>query len=500
MRSVPGEFDVVLLGYGPVGATLANLLAQQGLKVAVLERESSVYHLARAGHFDAEVMRVFQSLGVAAQVEAITSVTRASRFVDADGTLLMESRRSLERGPLGWVSDYMFFQPALESILRKRAEETGRVTVLLRHDVYGIETHTDGVTVRAESLESGELVSVQGRYLVGCDGARSLVRRHIGAEHEDFGFRQRWLVVDVKQHRDLGLERATTHYCDPARPMLSSVLAQGVLRWEVMVLDSDDPAQITTSDAIWDFIARSPRPIDRADGTILRSAIYTFESLLAQRWREGRCVIAGDAAHRMPPFLGQGMCAGIRDAVNLAWKLAALCEGRADAALLDTYEQERRPHVQAFIEGAVEAGRILQMTDPQAVASRARAMRDSPRAWGPPNPPLGHGLSDAYGMDTTGWQLPQPQIDGVWLDDRIGHRFALVVDDSAPRHAAWQESAAAYPHLRCVVVDAASAGVLMPYQTAAVLVRPDRYVHAKVASPQALHDALAALPVRLGPG
>lgn len=491
-------FDVVVLGCGPVGATLANLLVQQGLRVAVLERESSVYHLARAGHFDAEAMRVFQSLGIAEKVEETTGITVASRFVDADGALLMESRRQLEKGLLGWVSDYMFFQPTLELMLRQRLGETGGATVLLRHDVYGVEDAGDHVLVRAEALSTGRLTVIRGRYVVGCDGARSLVRRTIGSEHEDFGFRQRWLVVDVKQHRDLGLERATTHHCRPERPMVASALSQDVLRWEVMVHDSDDVAAMTTHEAIWRFIEQSIRPISPSDGTIIRSAVYTFESVLAHRWRKGRLLIAGDSAHRTPPFLGQGMCAGIRDAANLAWKLACVLGDRAGDELLDTYETERKPHIREFIVGAVEAGRILQMADAKELDARAKAMRASPLKWGPPNPPLGPGLGCDYGTGGLGWQIPQPVVKGRLLDDHVGHHFALVYAEHLMRRQDIERIAARYPLVRLVALDDETYRLLGECCGAvAVLVRPDRYVHATAHTAEETMAMLDGLPVRL---
>ena len=490
-------FDVVIVGFGPVGTTLSNLLTQQGLSVAVLEREASVYHLARAGHFDAEIMRVFQSIGIAGQVEATTEVTNASRLVDVDGAMLMEWKRGGGKGQLGWVSDYMFFQPTLESILRARLSEHGGASVHLLHDVFAVRDVGDHVVVDAENTSTGRLTSVRGKYVIGCDGARSLVRRIIGSEHEDFGFKQRWLVIDVKQHQDLGLEKVSTHHCNPERPMYASVLAQGVLRWELMLKESDDLLTVTSSDAVWNFIENSVRPISRKDGTVTRSATYTFESLLAKQWRKSRLLIAGDAAHRTPPFLGQGMCAGIRDAANLAWKLAAVCSGRAHEALLETYEVERKPHVSAFIQGAVEIGRLLQMNDPEELATRAN-LRSNPRAFAPPNPPLGPGLSCHYGVDGQGWQFPQPTLNGTLLDGKIGHAFALVFIEDFLTAVQRNEISKKYPSLTLVSLDGDAGNPLRErYRAKAAFLRPDRYVHALAQTPCQVTDILDELPVRL---
>lgn len=491
-------FDIVIVGYGPVGATLANLLVQQGLSVAVLEREAGVYHLARAGHLDAEVMRILQSVGVADEVEANSGITLGMRFLDADGALLMEWKRGGEKGPLGWVSDYMFHQPDLERILRSKLAGSPQAKSFLLHDVFSIEEAHDHVVVNAEDTANARLVQFRGRYVVGCDGARSLVRRLIGSEQEDLGFKQRWLVVDVKEKRDLALEPISTQHCNPERPMYASATGNGMLRWEISLKPDDEIALVTRETAVWDFIENSVRPIRREDGEITRAAVYTFESLIAHRWRQGRLLIAGDSAHRTPPFLGQGMCAGMRDASNLAWKLAAVCQGRAEDDLLETYERERIPHVRAFIEGAIEAGKIIQMADPVELAARTRDMRANPKAYAPPNPALGPGLSTGYGNEGLGRQFVQPRLNGKLLDDWVGHAFALVTTEAfACAQAGVQSLQRRFQGLQVVVLPGDLAGYMDPYRAPAILLRPDRYVHAAIQDGAQLQPVLEALPLRL---
>ncbi|MES2189501.1 MAG: bifunctional 3-(3-hydroxy-phenyl)propionate/3-hydroxycinnamic acid hydroxylase [Pseudomonadota bacterium] len=487
------EFDVAIVGYGPVGATLANLLVQQGLRVAVLEREGDVYHLARAGHLDAEVMRVLQGIGIADDFEPDTGQTKAMRFVNADGKVLMEWKRGGERGPNGWVSDYMFYQPTLEGHMRKRLAGAPGFKQFLMHDVYEIESGADGVTVRAEDVVSNRLVSLRARYVVGCDGARSLVRRLIGATHEDLGFKQRWLVVNVNTHADMGFEPVSTQICDPARPAYAGASGQR-LRWEFMVHDHESSREMLRHEHIWSLIENSVRPIQREQGEIIRSAVYTFESLIARRWRSGRLLIAGDAAHRMPPFLGQGMCAGVRDASNLAWKLAAVLQGRADDGLLDTYETERAPHVTAFTRGAIEAGKFVQMSDPVEIAARMKDMQDNPKSFAPPNPHLGPGLSEVNGSNGIGRQFMQPVVNGQRLDDLVGHHFALVAragflaGGASPAALARQ-----WPGLKVVELSVDQSAALAPYGAEALILRPDRYVHASAADVSSLEKALAGL-------
>lgn len=486
-------YDVIIAGFGPVGATLGLMLGERGLKVAILEREAGVYHLARAGHFDAEIMRVFQGIGIADTLEPRTGVTNGMRFVDADGALLMEWKRGGAKGPLGWVSDYMFHQPTLERILRDKLAQYPNVETFLSYDAYAVEQDGESVRLKAEDTVESRLVEFRGRYLVGCDGARSLTRRIIGGEHEDLGFKQRWLVLDVELHRDLDLERVSIQHCNPARPMFASSTSGGMLRWEVMILPDDDVGKLTRHDAIWDLIENSVRPIRREDGELTRAAVYTFESLIADSWRDRRLLIAGDAAHRMPPFLGQGMCAGIRDAANLGWKLAAICRGRADDRLLDTYVSERRSHVREFTQGAIDAGRIIQMSDPAELEQRMQDMRANPKRYSPPNPALGAGLASDYGSDGLGRQFVQPRIDGVLLDDVIGANFALVGSQAYFDRVDADHLQDLYAGLRCITLPAEHEPLLQPYGAGAVLLRPDRYVHAVVDDAQATKAALASL-------
>lgn len=486
--------DVAIVGFGPVGATLANLLVQQGLSVAALERESDVYHLARAGHLDAEVMRVFQSIGIADALEPETGQTKAMRFVDADGQLLMEWKRGGQRGPNGWVSDYMFYQPTLEKLLRGRLTDVEGFHQLLLHDAYAIEVDASGVTVRAEDTVTNQLMTVRAKYVVGCDGARSLVRRLIGTDHLDLGFKQRWLVVNVDAHENPGFEPISIQHCNPQRPGYAGSSGGTRLRWEFLVHDNESAREMLRHDNVWTLIESSVQPLRREQGEINRVAVYTFESLIARQWRCGRLLIAGDAAHRMPPFLGQGMCAGVRDASNLAWKLAAVVQGHSSDALLDTYESERAPHVTAFTRGAIEAGRFVQMSDPAEIQARMRDMRTNPKAYAPPNPALGRGLADRPESPVTGRQFSQPMVNGQRLDDLVGHRFALVtragfLSGSISR----ADISSRWPALTLVELFDEQQAALEPCGAPAIVLRPDRYIHATVQDPSELSAVLEGL-------
>jgi 3-(3-hydroxy-phenyl)propionate hydroxylase len=294
---------------------------------------------------------------------------------------------------------------------------------------------------------------------------------------QDLGLHQAWLVFDaLLKDNAPPLPDHTVQHCDPARPMTYCNVTGNRRRWEIMLLPDDDPAEIVKPENLWPLVSRWVQP-ENAD--IERATIYTFHSFIAKGWRTGRLMIAGDAAHQTPPFLGQGMCAALRDASNLAWKLQAVLTGVASDDLLDTYESERAPHVQAFIELAVRLGDIIQTTDPAAAKARdAKFRQGQPEIFQFPAPVLGHGMV-AAGTAPVGQTFPQPQLsNGQWLDEAIGNHFAVIAlpqllqEVSPQTRAQWKQWK--------VVSQSAKDGSLRAWLeqqcVQAVVVRPDRYI------------------------
>lgn len=474
--------DVAIVGLGPTGATLANLLAQQGLRVLVLDREPDVYQLPRAVHFDGECMRVFQALGIAQSLEGQLVVSPGMKFVDGAGRMLIDWSRPTQIGPMGWHPSYRFHQPYLERTLRDRLSRHASVDVRLRHDVYAFEETADGVVLRMEDLATGRLLEESARYVVGCDGARSIVRRFMGTELDDLKSHERWLVVDVllgRERPDLGDH--SIQFCDPARP---ATYVRGVgnrRRWELMLMPGDDPAAISRPESIWALLSRWVTP---QEATLERPAVYTFHAVVAKGWRRGRLLIAGDAAHQTPPFMGQGMCAGIRDASNLAWKLEAVVRGHAAPSLLDTYESERSPHVREFIDTAVRLGSVIQTTDTEVARRRDAEFASGPQRFHTPQPALGPGVH----AQAPGGTLAPQAVDaaGRRSDDEAGYAFVVL---AAEPHAT-QLAARAGSRARIQAVrEPAQLEWLRQVGAVAALVRPDRYVAAIASGPDDL-DAL----------
>ena len=470
--------DVAIIGFGPAGATLANLLGQTGLNVVVLEKEAAIYPLPRAIHFDGEVMRIFQSIGLRRKVEGISRAgLKGMHFVNAEGETLLIRGGTTAMGPHGCASNYYFHQPELERVLREGLQRFENVRICLQHSVLDIKQQPDHACLQVQDSSNDTTYEINARYVVGCDGARSLVRKILGSPMQDLGLHQAWLVFDaLLKDNAPPLPDHTVQHCDPARPMTYCNVTGNRRRWEIMLLPDDDPAEIVKPENLWPLVSRWVLP-ENAD--IERATIYTFHSFIAKGWRTGRLMIAGDAAHQTPPFLGQGMCAALRDASNLAWKLQAVLTGVASDDLLDTYESERAPHVQAFIELAVRLGDIIQTTDPEAAKARdAKFRQGQPEIFQFPAPVLGHGMV-AAGTAPVGQTFPQPQLsNGQWLDEAIGNHFAVIAlpqllqEVSPQTRAQWKQWK--------VVSQSAKDGSLRAWLeqqcVQAVVVRPDRYI------------------------
>lgn len=488
--------DVAIIGLGPAGAMLANLLGQAGLSVLVLDREAGIYPLPRAIHFDGEVMRAFQGIGLRPQVEAISRPgLNGMRFVNADGETLMIRGGTQLNGPHGCASNYYFNQPELEQVLREGLRRFERVRVLLRHEVLAVQDEGEQVRLTVRSPDQVEPLNLHARYVVGCDGARSMLRCAMGSPMHDLGLRQPWLVFDVLL-RDYAPELPdhTVQYCDPARPMTWCNVTGRRRRWEIMVLPGDDPVELVKPESLWRLVSRWMSP-EHAE--IERAVVYTFQSVIAQGWRQGRLLLAGDAAHQTPPFLGQGMCAAIRDVANLAWKLQAVLARQAPDTLLDSYEAERSPHVHAFIELAVRLGNIIQTTDPEQARVRdARFRQDQPEIFEFPAPRIGPGLWQGEGAPVA-QIFPQPRLDdGRLLDEALGQGFSVIglapalAAASAVTRAHWQASGAA-------VLEACGSlqDWLQAQAAQAVVLRPDRYIMGLAKSPGELDAITALMPV-----
>lgn len=495
-------YDVLILGYGPVGASLANLLGQWGHRVAVADSHAEIYDKPRAINLDQEALRLFQRIGLADQIAEGCAPHPGTDFLGADGALIKAIYSAPPPYPLGWPANLMFVQPEAERALRARIDTLDSVDVYLRHMATGFDAQADCVAVTCDTPDGPRRLCA--RYLVGCDGANSPTRAWMGRAQTDLGFSEPYVVVDAWVTRETPLPPRTTQYCFPEGPA-SYVVCSGTLRrWELKIRAGEDPATYEDLDRIK---ARLAPFVDVDALRFWRSAVYHFNARVADRWRKGRVLLAGDAAHTMPPFLGQGLNAGLRDVANLGWKLSYVLTGRASDTLLDSYQQERRPHILKVTEITKDLGRIVGETDPARAAARDARLRAEMAESGPVTvrqaliPPLKNGFFDPDGGPLAGTLAPQPKVllegRAARLDDLLSGFSAVSPGDGPDMLVVATDLETPTPtRFTCRDTEALMTDLLHTSGAAALVLRPDGAVWSAPADLDAATGRLrAALPL-----
>ena len=521
------DVDVLIVGYGPVGQALAVQLAQRGHRVEVIERWTEPYPRPRAVHFDDEIARMLAACGLGAELATISEPGDAYDWQNAQGQTLLHFDWSAT-GSSGYCSANMFSQPVLERALSDIVGSFDEVQVRRGERAVAIEDTGADVAVTVVD-DAGAQRTSTARYVVGCDGANSFVRATMDTQVTDLGFFYDWLIVDLVVHDGRAFTPSNLQICDQARPTTRVSGGPGKRRWEFMRLPHETIAELNTEATAWRLL--EPWGVTPDNATLERHTVYTFQARWADRWREGRVLIAGDAAHLMPPFAGQGMCSGLRDVANLSWKLDLVLTGRAGDSLLDTYTSERSTHVQHAIGMSVELGHVICLTDPADVAARDVEMLKAggrPDLALPPLPPavLGSGVSrtDSAGalVGPAGQLGRQGRVTDAagttgLFDQVVGTGFVLaslvalddVLDDAARDVLAElgahvvQFVPPGTPHPAAGVAtvvadtDGTYADWLGPAGLQAVLVRPDGYLFGGFASVTELPAAVAELAAKL---
>jgi len=500
-------YDVAVVGFGPSGATAAGLLGGDGLRTFVCDRATGVYDKPRAIALDHEILRVFQQLGVVDQVLEFTEPFTPSEYYGVDGALIKRLTMIAPPYPMGYTPSNVFTQPPVEAILREHAASLPDVTVALGTEVTGVAQDDALATLRLRDADGAQR-TVRARYVIACDGASSFVRGAVGLALEDLDFDEPWLVVDVRvNERGLArLPKTSVQYCDPQRPATLVIGPGNHRRWEISLKDDEDPRLAATPGETWKLLARWITP---DDGELWRQASYRFHALVASEWRRGRVFVAGDAAHQQPPFLGQGMCQGVRDVANLAWKLRAVLRGEVAGAaaegLLDSYGAERKRHVQQLTATIKSIGAVICERDPAKARARDAALLaehggrvvDTPRQ--DVLPRLATGCLARAESSARGRLFPQPGIrddpaGAVLLDRRTGAGWRLVTARGFEAAGASDE-----PRIRVVALgspgwieaDEVAQDWFVRHECKAALVRPDQYVFGVAADAAGL-DALLA--------
>jgi len=374
---------VIVVGAGPVGCTAALLLADYGIPVTLLERHAQPHPLPRAVHLDDEVARILDRLGVSEGFLARSRPGSGLRLLDARHRVMAEFSRDYKAGVNGFPQANMFHQPDLEELLFARVAKHPLIDFRRGAEVVGLEGTGSPLTappVRVRALVDEEPQTFTGTVVLGCDGANSTIRELVGIPMEDLGFTERWLVVDIRVEGDLGTWDGVEQICDPARAATFMQVTGDRYRWEFRLRDGEDEACLTTPQALGELLRPWTGRGDLAGLELVRSASYTFRARLADRFADGRVFLLGDAAHLTPPFIGQGLATGLRDADNLAWKLAYVLTGRAGEDLLASYDTERRPHARAMVQKAVRVGWAMTGGQDRAAAVRRIALSAAVRS------------------------------------------------------------------------------------------------------------------------
>jgi 2-polyprenyl-6-methoxyphenol hydroxylase-like FAD-dependent oxidoreductase len=499
------RYDVAVIGCGPSGLTAAALLAARGRSVIALEKHPRRYGLPRASHVDHEVVRIVQEVGAHEPIFEDNDAFSSYRWYGANGELLFEVPIS-ETSISGFQSNFIIYQPVLDGALHDALERLPTARVELGAEVTALHPADDGVTLTV--VQAGGTFGVDAAYVIAADGAGSSVRDDVlGLRREDFGFNEKWLDIDSRVKRPLPGEIYGQH-CDPSRPAYIGPLGKRHFRFECALLAGETEGDVLRPEKVWEVLGKYGVGPD--DIEPIRQIVYTFEARIAERWRDGRIFLIGDAAHTMPPFMGQGMCSGIRDAANLAWKLDLVLRGVADDALLDTYDAERRPHVTTWIEISLAVGRVSHVLDPIAAAERDAKILAGEMPPLPDSPTLTGGVLQPGAKAPVGGLFVQASIESAMgsglLHDVVGHGFLVVSAAGDPRDAIDAEAEAVLRAIGATVIwlgDSGpgafrdSTGATQAFfddaGASAMVVRPDHYVAGTVADLSELSALVAEL-------
>lgn len=465
------EYDIIIVGLGPTGGTLANLLALNDLSVLVLEKEASIYNLPRAVHFDDEIMRVFNTVGIRNKLSKKLIINKGTKFVDQNENLILDWPRPKVITENGFYPSYRFHQPDLERCLRSTLKKFKKVSIKQNANVEKIISKKEFVEVSYMDTNSKKKYQLKAKYIVGCDGGRSFVRQHINSDMEDLGFKQKWVVIDViLKSLNNSLPDRTIQYCNSDRPATYCRNVGRRRRWEVALKDDENFKTFFEEKNLWNFLSQW---IKKDEVVIERKAIYTFESAIAEKWKHERIFLAGDAAHLTPPFMGQGMCAGIRDVSNLAWKLSSSCRFGHNENLLQSYQTERAPNVRDYINTTMKMGELLNAIGNANVSDTVFMQPDGSIKMDTIKPSLGNGLGAKEDINK-GKTFPLIKLeDGSYFDNLFQGNAILLADKEIIQKLKSINinipilSLTNFPEL---------IKVLKKFKTKGLIIRPDRFI------------------------
>ncbi len=456
------DTDVLIIGYGPGGVAAANILGKLGVNTIAIERSKDIYSRARAVTVNDWTMRIFQDMGLAEKMKAIMDVTHSLRWLDYEGRELIST--PFPPGEFGHATSYAIYQPEMERVLREGAERYKSVSVKYGWETFTFDQDDNGVTVGIKNLETDEVETVRARYVLACDGGSSQTREQLGIKLIGDTLAVRWVVIDCRVKRWWPNRHMLTFWSDKKRPVVDIALSMGNHRWEFPLNPGETDADFQTHEQLWGLL--NSLGVTENEVSIHQQAFYNHHVRVAERWREGRAFLCGDAAHLMPPWAGSGMQSCIRDTQNICFKLAGVLGGRLPESILDTYEVERAPDVDRYTQTSVGLGMIIkrELSDEQigAMLEAERVSGELPAVLRPPHYQQGWLQKGEGSKNVIGKMLPQPRAGNCrgklgLLDDFIGEGIVLLganIDpasklDSAQR-ATWEALGARFVALRSV--------------------------------------------------
>jgi len=419
------KYDVAIVGFGPTGGTLANLLALQGFSILIIEKEKSFYPLPRAVHFDDEIMRVFQTIGITDKFLKHTIINKGTKFVNSKNRVVLDWPRPRSITENGWYPSYRFHQPDLERKLRRRLKDFKKVSVMQNTKVNSLKEEKNSVKLCIENINNNKISEITAKYIIGCDGARSTIRKQIKAKFQNLGFTQKWAVVDlILKKNKKELPDRTIQYSNSKRPATYCRNVGKRRRWEFAINNNESEKKVLSNSYIWNFLKPWLKP---SEALMERKTIYTFQSAISKKWKKGRVFLAGDAAHLMPPFMGQGMCAGVRDASNLAWKIAYCLKNNHSEKLLNTYQSERYSNVIEYIKTTVKMGEFVNAVGTSNITGEVSSTPNGQKSMKSIKPKLGKGLGKINDKNR-GKIFPQFKLkNGKSLDNKFFDKPLLII-------------------------------------------------------------------------
>lgn len=493
------DAEVGIIGYGPSGVAAANFLGARGISVLAVERDKDIYSRARAITVNDWTMRIFQSVGLDDALKEGMDVTHSLRWIDYQGNEL--TRMGFPPSDMGHARSYAIYQPEMEKTLRAGAARFAGVSVAYGKEVTGLAQDAEGVTLEITDRATGAVETKRVRYALACDGGSSATRERLGIKLIGDTLETRWIVIDAPVKRWWPDRHVLTFWSDKARPVVDVALSMGNHRWELPLGPGDKDSDFSSHEQIWKLL--DTLGVTRGDVEIHQHAFYNHHIRHAERWREGRVFLLGDAGHLMPPWAGAGMQSGVRDAENISWKLAGVLQGRLPDSILDTYEAERAPDVERYTQIAIQLGRIIkQELTPEELAA-LQPPPDTPPELPPllQPPALAGGWISPGANPALGALLPQPRAAGSngrlgLLDDVLGQGFVVIGVDCDPvtkmtpaERQGWEAVGARFVALRSadqrsesetdvIDIDGTLVAWLKARGAEVVVLRPDHFIAA----------------------